>query len=95
MAFAFSRRATLTTLDEIKRETECNHRALDAKLEQLRAEFGGRFALMRKGVIVDWFASDVEALRQGRARYSDRLYSIHRVRRTTQRSPVVNSPATG
>ena len=40
----------------------------------------GNYALMRSGMIIDYFHSTSSALLAGDERFLDRVYSIHRVR---------------
>ncbi len=65
-------------LEVITRETAANHEAFT----RLRVHFThheGNYALMKSGLIIDFFADRQSALLAGHERFLDRLFSVHRV----------------
>ncbi len=66
------------SLEVITRETAANHKAFT----RLRVDFThheGAYALMKSGMIIDFFANRQSALLAGHERFLDRLFSVHRV----------------
>ena len=66
-------------LARIREETESNHQVF-VRLCAGFARHEGRYALMKSGLIIDFFASRQEAMLVGIERCLDRIFSIHRVR---------------
>jgi hypothetical protein len=65
-------------LEVIVRETAANQEAFT----RLRADFAhheGNYALMKSGMIIDFFADRKSALLAGHERFVDQLYSVHRM----------------
>ena len=65
-------------LQVIMRETADNQEAFT----RLRVDFThheGAYALMKSGMIIDFFADRQSALLAGHERFIDRLFSVHRV----------------
>lgn len=65
-------------LEVIVRETAANQEAFT----RLRVEFTrheGNYALMKSGMIIDFFADRQSALLAGHERFLDRLSPVHRV----------------
>jgi hypothetical protein len=62
----------------VRRETIANQEAFT----RLRDDFGrhdGQYALMRSGMVIDFFRDRHAAFLVGRERFLDGLFSIHRV----------------
>ncbi len=71
-------RAPDPPIEKIRQETTENQEAFT----RLRVGFThheGEYALMKSGMIIDFFASRQSALLAGHERFVDRLFSIHRV----------------
>ena len=76
----------------IRLETTTNQQAFT----RLRGSFThheGEYALMKSGMVIDFFADRKSALRAGQERFFDRLYSVHSVqphdrRRDDRAAPV-------
>ena len=65
-------------LEVIVRETAANQEAF----ARLRVNFtchDGEYALMKSGLVIDFFANRQSALLVGHERFPDRLFSVHRV----------------
>ncbi len=65
-------------LEVIVRETAANQEAFT----RLRVDFThheGNYAVMKSGMIIDFFADRQSALLAGHERFLDRLFSVHRV----------------
>jgi hypothetical protein len=92
MATARDRYQVTPSLTDIRAETIANHAVFRRILPDLQREHAGQFALMRAGAVKGFFETDTEALRQGRASYADRLYSIHRVRAPGEPMITIRSP---
>ncbi len=60
------------------RETANNHEAF-ARLRMDFTHHEGSYALMKAGMIIDFFADRHSALLAGHERFLDRLFSVHRV----------------
>jgi hypothetical protein len=81
-------------LERIVRETEANQQAF----LRLRAGFvrhEGEYALMKSGLILDFFASPEAAMLAGYERCIDRIFSIHRVRAHDRRKQPRDEQPTG
>jgi hypothetical protein len=66
-------------LERIVQETESNHQAF-LRLRDGVTRHEGDYALMKAGIIIDFFPSSRSALLAGYERILDRVFSIHRVR---------------
>ena len=66
-------------LHRIKTEVAFNYDALQ-RLRVSLARYEGQYALMRSGMIVDYFASTSSANLAGHERFLDQIFSIHRIR---------------
>ena len=60
-------------------EVDRNFDALTAILGDLLSKHAGEFALMRAGEVVEFFASETEAVSCGRQRYSDGMFSVQEI----------------
>jgi hypothetical protein len=69
--------------DAKRAERQSNYQALQDILPEALAEHDGQFAVMRYTEIVGCFATASEALRHGRARYSDDMFSVQTVTAVT------------
>jgi hypothetical protein len=65
-------------LDELRRETEANQRALHASVLRV-PDISQRYVLMRSGQVIGYFANDGDALREGKNRFGRGLFSVHRL----------------
>jgi len=64
----------------IETEVDQNYEVFKSLLNDLLAgKFDGKFALMRKREIIEFFESAGDAFRAGKARYQDRLFSVQEV----------------
>lgn len=64
----------------IETEVDQNYEAFRPQLAELiSAERAGQHALMRNREIIDFFASAGDAYRAGKARFSDKLFSVQEV----------------
>ena len=62
---------------------------------RLRVDFAhheGEYALMKSGMIIDFFSSRRSALLAGHERFVDRLFSIHRVLPHDRRQGIAEVP---
>lgn len=65
--------------DQIIKEIEDNYHAFEKKLPDLLATHRGKFALMRKGEIVDFFDTPRDAFTTGQKLFEDGLFSVQEV----------------
>jgi hypothetical protein len=83
--------AMTATRQQIREGALADRAALDSLLPGLTDD-AGRFALMRFGEVVEIFDDDRSALRRGRERYLDGLYSVQRIPRKDDKPTHVASP---
>lgn len=57
-------------------ELRHNYEAFARALPTLLPDHEGKYALMRHGRLIDWFDRPGDALRSGRERYEDGLFSV-------------------
>ncbi len=85
-------RAPGPPIETIRLETTTNQEAF-ARLRAGFTQHEGEYALMKSGMIIDFFADRRSALLAGNERFFDRLYSVHRVtphdRRRAEAAPPV------
>lgn len=60
-------------------EVDRNYDVFEQLLPGLLATRRGEVALMRGGQVLDFFGSEAVALREGRARYPDGLFSVQEI----------------
>ena len=63
----------------IEREVEKNFEAFERQVESLIEIHSGKFALMRNCQIVEYFDTAGDAVRGGKARYKDCVFSVQEV----------------
>jgi hypothetical protein len=83
----------------IRLETTTNHEAF-ARLRPGFTQREGEYALMKSGMIIDFFPDRQSALLAGHQRFLDRLFSVHRVlpherRRGGEAAPLVERRRAG
>ncbi len=78
MQGAVTERAPEPPIEIIRRETIMNQEAF-ARLRIGIARHEGEYALMKSGLIIDFFPDRRSALVAGHDRFIDRLFSVHRV----------------
>jgi hypothetical protein len=66
-------------LEWLRREAESNYQVF-LRLRDGLTGHEGKYALMRSGMVIDYFSSASSALMAGDERFFDRVFSIHRVR---------------
>ncbi len=71
-------RAPDPPIELIRLETTTNQEAF-ARLRQSFAHHEGEYALMKSGLVIDFYPDRKSALTAGHERYADRLFSVHRV----------------
>ncbi len=71
-------RAPDPPIERIRLETATNHEAF-TRLRDGFAQHEGEYALMKSGMVVDFFTNRRSALLAGQERFLDRLFSVHRV----------------
>ena len=85
-------RAPDPPIENIRRETTANQEAF-ARLRLGFTHHEGEYALMKSGMIIDFFSDRRSAMLAGHERFVDRLFSIHRVlphdrRQSDEEAPV-------
>ena len=83
----------------IRLETTTNQEAF-RRLREGFAEHEGEYALMKSGLLIDFFIDRRSALLAGHDRFLDRLFSVHRVtphdrRKAIDAAPLVEERRTG
>lgn len=69
----------MTTREEKQAEVEANYKAFRAILPELMKTHAGKFALLRKGVVVEFLDTPRDALVHGMRTYPDGLFSVQEV----------------
>jgi len=64
---------------EFEHEVDRNFDVFLASLESLMTSHSGQFVLLKSGRIEDFFPTQDAALKAGRTRYPDRIFSIQEV----------------
>jgi hypothetical protein len=81
-------------LERIVRETEANQQAF-LRLRSGFSRHEGEYALMKAGLILDFFRTPESAMLAGYERCIDRIFSIHRVRAHDRRKHPRDEQPTG
>ena len=84
-------RAPDPPIEKIRQETTANQEAF-ARLRVGFTHHEGEYALMKSGMVIDFFANRRSALLAGHERFVDRLFSIHRVLPHDRRQGIAEVP---
>ena len=73
----------MTTISQAQRdEIETNYKAISAQMDALMLLHSRKYALMRDGEIVEFYANHVDAYKTGRRFYEDGRFSVQEVTKT-------------
>jgi hypothetical protein len=64
---------------KIQEEVENNYKFFETQIPQIIDKHCGKYALIRKQAIIDYFDSFSDAIKYAQAVFKDRMYSIQRV----------------
>lgn len=65
--------------DELQAELDNNYEALQKKLPEIIELYRGKFALMRRGEIVEYYDTARDAYATGRQLFDDDLFSVQEI----------------
>ncbi len=77
-------------LERIKQETDSNYQTF-LRLRETFTRHEGEYALMKAGLILDFFPTSQAAMLAGHERCLDQVFSIHRVRARQEAEPTIDA----